>query len=144
MRSVLFLIVVFALMSSKIKAQDLDVYQWKNRIILLKSNTFESDWLQAQLKRLNADRTQLKEREVLLLIITDDLVYNDRKQIMDLSADTIISTYDLSDFNGLVLIGKDGGLKLKEAFIVNPKEIFSLIDSMPMRKTEITDSKGID
>ncbi len=144
MRSVLFLIVVFALMSSKIKAQDLDVYQWKNRIILLKSNTFESDWLQAQLKRLNADRTQLEEREVLLLIITDDLVYNDRKQIMDLSADTIISTYDLSDFNGLVLIGKDGGLKLKEAFIVNPKEIFSLIDSMPMRKTEITDSKGID
>ncbi len=126
------------------KAQDLDVYQWKNRIILLKSNTFESDWLQAQLKRLNADRTQLKEREVLLLIITDDLVYNERKQIIALSADTIISSYDLSDFNGLVLIGKDGGLKLKEAFIVNPKEIFSLIDSMPMRKTEITDSKGID
>jgi hypothetical protein len=144
MRSVLFSIVVFALMSSKIIAQDLDVYQWKNRIILLKSNTFESDWLQAQLKRLNADRTQLEEREVLLLVITDDLVYNDRKQIMDLSADTIISTYDLSDFNGLILIGKDGGLKLKEAFIVNPKEIFSLIDSMPMRKTEITDSKGID
>lgn len=144
MRSVIFLIVVFALVNSKIQAQDLDVYQWENRIILLKSNTFESDWLQAQLKRLNANDGELKERQVLVLVVTDDVVYDESKQVTDLSAETIISNYELSNFDGLVLIGKDGGIKLKEAFIVNPKEIFSLIDSMPMRKTEITDSKTID
>ena len=37
----------------------------------------------------------------------------------------------------LILLGKDGGIKLKRNDRVKFEEIFSLIDSMPMRKDEM-------
>jgi hypothetical protein len=37
----------------------------------------------------------------------------------------------------LILLGKDGGIKLKRNDRVKLEEIFSLIDSMPMRKDEM-------
>ena len=36
-----------------------------------------------------------------------------------------------------VLIGKDGGVKLRQEELVRPAELFALIDSMPMRKHEM-------
>ena len=61
-----------------------------------------------------------------------------------LQADSIVTKYGLSNFEGLVLIGKDGLEKLKEEFIVNPATIIDLIDSMPMRVTETRRAKKID
>jgi hypothetical protein len=129
---------------TKIYSQDLTDYQWKNRIILLKDTNLDSDWLQAQLKRLNSRQKEFLNREVLFLLLTDTSVYNEKREVMTLQADSIVSNYGLTNFVGLVLIGKDGGTKLKEEFIVNPSTIIKLIDNMPMRKTEISDSKKID
>lgn len=131
------LILLFILVSSMAMAQDLDTYQWKNRIILLKESDMESDWLKAQVKRLQSDMGKLNERQLLIFIISDELVYDIERNTVDLDAQTIIQQYGLDTFNGLALIGKDGGVKMKEAFIVNPKTIFELIDSMPMRQAEI-------
>ncbi|MEL6305474.1 MAG: DUF4174 domain-containing protein, partial [Bacteroidota bacterium] len=41
------------------------------------------------------------------------------------------------DFEGVLLIGKDGGLKFQAPFPVDPKTIFDRIDSMPMRRAEM-------
>ncbi|MEP3208529.1 MAG: DUF4174 domain-containing protein [Maribacter sp.] len=123
--------------SSEIQAQDLTNYQWKNRIILLKDTDLDSDWLQAQLKRLQSNSKELLEREVVLFLLSDNFVYDEKRLKTNLQADTIISQYGLSSFEGLVLIGKDGGIKLQEEFIVNPTIIIELIDSMPMRMSEM-------
>ena len=40
-------------------------------------------------------------------------------------------------FTGIVLIGKDGGVKMKKEFQVDPKTVFTLIDGMPMRRAEM-------
>lgn len=42
-----------------------------------------------------------------------------------------------TNFEGVLLIGKDGGIKLKKPFIVKPQTIFDLVDSMPMRRAEM-------
>ena len=123
--------------SSEIQAQDLTNYQWKNRIILLKDTDLDSDWLQAQLKRLQSNSKELLEREVVLFLLSDNFVYDEKRLKTNLQADTIISQYGLSSFEGLVLVGKDGGIKLQEEFIVNPTIIIELIDSMPMRMSEM-------
>lgn len=120
-------------------AQDLDTYQWKNRIILLKETNLDSDWLNAQAKRLQSDFGELNKRELVVFIVADEKVYDLEHNETDLNADTITEQYSLGDFQGLVLIGKDGGVKLKEAFIVNTKTIFELVDSMPMRQQESKD-----
>lgn len=138
MRVLVALAIFFSLMgSAKTLAQDLGTYQWKNRIILLKDANLESDWLQAQLKRLGSNPQELLDRDLVLFLLTDELVCNTSKEPVDLKAETIITYYELDGFEGLVLIGKDGGLKLKEEFIVSPTKIFELIDGMPMRISEM-------
>jgi hypothetical protein len=37
----------------------------------------------------------------------------------------------------LILVGKDGGIKLKRSDQVDLREVFELIDSMPMRQNEM-------
>lgn len=127
------------LFSTMLLAQDpdLNTYQWKNRIILLKEADLDSDWLRAQIKRLQSDIGKLNERQLLVFIVSGEAVYDIEGNSTDLNAQTIIEQYGLDTFNGLALIGKDGEIKLREDFIVNPKTIFELIDSMPMRQAEI-------
>jgi len=145
MRALGFLIVLFFLFGSlKGQAQDLDVYQWKNRVILLKDSSLDSDWLQAQLKRLKSNAQELLEREVVLFLVNDKAVYDGMLSKTELQADSIITKYELSNFEGLVLIGKDGTTKLKEEFIVHTSDILELIDSMPMRIREIETINKID
>lgn len=133
----ILVICIFLSASSRIYGQDLAGYQWKNRIILLKDTNLESDWLQAQLKRLQSNSKELLEREVLVFLLSDNFVHDDKSAKTSLQADAIISNYGISNFEGLVLIGKDGGIKLKEEFIVNASRIIELIDSMPMRMAEM-------
>lgn len=131
------LIIFLTLLCSKTTAQDLDTYTWNNRIILLKESNLESDWLKAQVKRLQSDLSELNDRQLVVFILANGLVYDLEQNETDLNAKIIEEQFALSNFEGLTLIGKDGGIKLKEAFIVNPKTIFELIDSMPMRKNEM-------
>ncbi len=131
------MIIFLLLLSVNVVGQDLDTYQSKNRIILLKESNLDSDWLKAQVKRLKSDIGELNERQLVVFIISNNVVYDMEQNTTDLDAAKIIEQYGLTNFKGLALIGKDGGVKLKEAFIVNPKTIFELIDSMPMRQVEI-------
>jgi hypothetical protein len=48
----------------------------------------------------------------------------------------------LNNNDNIILIGKDGTIKGKWEKKVSVKEIFDLIDSMPMRKAEIRRRKG--
>jgi len=130
------LFVVLLMIGSNTVAQDLENYQWKNRIILLVEENLDSDWLKGQLKRLQSDIGELNERQLLVFIISDGVVYDIEENQTDLNAQTILEDYELTDFEGFALIGKDGGVKMKEDFIVNPKTVFELIDSMPMRRSE--------
>ena len=128
------LIIFLTLLCSKTTAQDLDTYKWNNRIIILKESNLESDWLKAQVKRLQSDLSELNDRQLVVFILTNGLVYDLEQNETDLDAKIIEEQFAISNFEGLMLIGKDGSIKLKEAFIVNPKIIFELIDSMPMRQ----------
>jgi len=144
MRIVLFLLFLFGLSSTLVIAQDIDVLTTEKRIILLKSESRDSDWLHAQIKRLTTDRMALEERQALLLVLANNEIYDDQGRVTNLNAAALINQYELLDFEGVVVIGKDGKIKLQQGFIVNPREIFSLIDNIPAIEPEQTDSKTID
>ena len=133
---ILFAFTLF-LGSAELFSQDLDTYQTTKRILLLKDTNLDSDWLKAQLKRLKSNTDQFTEREVFILLLTDKFVYNENQVLVDLKADEVIAKYKLSDFEGLVLVGKDRKVKLQVEFIVSPTKILDLIDSMPMRMAEL-------
>ncbi len=125
-------------------SQDLEDYQWKNRIILLKDNNLSSDLLQKQLMQFEVKKDELDERNVLVFCLIENTVYDSKLVKTALKGKTLISQYALSDFKGLLLLGKDGGIKLKKEFIVKSSEIFKLIDGMPMRIIEMRENKKID
>jgi len=117
-------------------AQGLEKYQWEYRILLLKDTRPNTDALLEQLEKLDSNSGALVDRDLKIFILTNEiLTINGKKS--EISASKIIKEYRLKHFKGVVLIGKDSGLKMKEPFVVAPEKIFALIDGMPMRKAEM-------
>jgi hypothetical protein len=120
-----FFLIISLLVSGFANAQDLDSYLWKNRVIVLFKDDNNSKWKNQQ-DLLKDYSEELIERDIVVL------------EPEGKTKSKWLAMYDLeSNFNGLVLIGKDGGLKLKEKFLVQPQTIFALVDTMPMRRGEI-------
>lgn len=120
------------------KAQSLDNYHWKNRILLLVDASPDTETLKKQLAELTSDKKALKERDILIFRVTPDAIYISDGDLSQLKAEKIYEDYGLAaSFKGTLLIGKDGSIKLKERFQVSPQQIFDLIDGMPMRKAEM-------
>ncbi|MCP9199477.1 DUF4174 domain-containing protein [Gramella sp. GC03-9] len=124
-------------MSQSIFSQSLDEYQWKNRLVLVFTEEAENTLLQKQVKLFKQKQEEFKERKLKLIHIIPG------KQLELFPAQTAWQDSELfqqkkkdSDFE-IVLIGLDGGAKFRETKIVQPKEIFDLIDSMPMRQPEM-------
>lgn len=122
-------------------AQSLADYQWKNRILLLVDANSNTDALQSQLAELTSDKTALKERDLLIFRVTPDAVYASDGNTSKLKAVNIYDDCGLDlDFKGTLLLGKDGGVKLKKPFEVSSQAVFDLIDGMPMRRSEMRES----
>ena len=125
------------------KAQHLDDYRWGNRILLLIDKNSDTDAVIAQMENLGAENGALTERDLIIFIVTPDLVYTTEGAKTKINSEKLYKDCDLEiDFTGVVLLGKDGGVKMREPFEVAAETIFALIDGMPMRRSEIRNSKG--
>jgi len=121
-----FLLGIFLIMTTSCFSQNLKDYRWKNRLVILVGDKNEPLFKKQEEKLIKLQK-ELDTRQIILFQGNSEI-------INQLSAD--------KTFHGLILIGKDGGVKLKEQFIVEPELLFSLIDGMPMRRAEIKQNKG--
>ena len=129
-----FLIILFPLimaLSTTASAQELSDYKWKSRIILLMNG--ESSRAKEQIALFKDIEKELTERDLVVFRYSNNKVLDIDGGITSLKPNSV----PYQDYNGLLLLGKDGGVKLKKEFIVQPDEIFELIDSMPMRRAEM-------
>lgn len=114
-------------------AQELRDFKWKKRIVLLADYGNNPEKSELQLKMFKAKSNEMKERDLILF------VYNG-KDVMDIDGTLTNINMDntpYNDYQGVILIGKDGGVKLRKKFVVEATEIFELIDQMPMRRSEM-------
>ncbi|MFT6935127.1 MAG: hypothetical protein ACJAUQ_001520 [Maribacter sp.] len=126
-----------------VHGQNITNYQWKNRLLFFVDKTIKKPTMCSQLKSFLKKADELDDREILIFQLTpkEVILYNGAD--CKLSPDAIYHHLSISkSFKGALLIGKDGGIKLKTTFEVQPEVIFSLIDGMPMRKSEIKKTKG--
>ena len=75
----------------------------------------------------------------LLRAQVDALAERDIVVLSDLDADTpspLRQGFQPGGFR-IVLVGKDGGIKLEQEEVLDPETLFSLIDGMPMRRNEM-------
>lgn len=124
-------------------AQNLSDYQWKNRLVILVDEGLETEAIRSQFKAIVSKPDELIERDILLFQLTPKTIVLSNGEKAKLSVNETYSSLSIpKNFKGILLIGKDGGIKLKKPFEVNTADIFALIDGMPMRKSEIKKSRG--
>ena len=102
-------------------------YRWENRIIVIDEQLEDSA---QQLKAFLMQDEALQDRDLLIFLKSGS-------ELICKSADkpTVVDTRNR--FSGVVLIGKDGGIKLQRDRVVATQVIFDLIDAMPMRQSEM-------
>ena len=108
-------------------AESLNDYLWKNRVIITFSNTEKNLQRRLFMQQINQYQCEYKKRDLVHI----DLIQG-TDQYIRLSKKYSISGHDFK----LLLLGKDGEVKLNTSSI-DLTEVFSLIDTMPMRKREM-------
>ena len=122
MRTVFLIIAICT--AAQLFSQDLSNYRWEKRLVILVSPDLDSHLIREQLLLLEKEATELEERDMLILKIPPNSEALDKFKLRE-------------SFEGVLLIGKDGGLKSRYDLLVKPKTLFDLVDSMPMRRAEM-------
>lgn len=128
---------LFLLYSATMSCQSLNDYRWTNRIILLGETSTKFNLAKEAYLELSKKANELKERDLLVFFIYNNTLFNEKGELLELKPYLKLH----QNFEGVVLIGKDGGIKLKEPFPISTEKLFTLIDGMPMRKSEIQNRK---
>lgn len=114
--------------------QSIQGFEWQHRIILIKEEVTCDEQVTATLLSAKA---AIDERHILwFLICNEQLQTNYSGALGEQFVANTIDGYFIRDDVTVILIGKDGGIK-RRTDSLNLDELFALIDSMPMRQSEI-------
>jgi len=126
-----------------LNGQNLEQHEWKDRILIINAESEASKTYQNQIEELRNSSSALKERKLVIYQVIGnkyELVDFDTKEIKaggkiseNMGVDILTDTVPFE----IILIGLDGGIKLRKADIIRKEELFNLIDSMPMRSSEL-------
>ena len=103
----------------------LEEYLWQKRpVIVFADSEFDPSFVE-QIELLEAGLEELEARDVVILKDTDPTLTSElRKELRPRGF-------------AIVLIGKDGGVKLRKASPWDVREISRVIDKMPIRQQEM-------
>ncbi len=132
--SLILLLIGFPLMS--VHSITLNEYIWKNRVVVTFSPSKKNSERRHFLNSIKKNLCEFNSRN----IIHFDLIFNEENQEIEKIKNFFKNlSLSASEFR-LILIGKDGEIKLNSRK-TSLEEIFSLIDTMPMRQEEMLNDK---
>lgn len=111
-------------------------YKWKNRLLLIVSK--DPAFVRQQLKILDlkANQKAWDDRKLIGMILSPDR-YKVTGSSWTANAQLFNKYSDPEKSGYCLLIGLDGSIKEKSEGLISLEELFDLIDSMPMRASEI-------
>jgi hypothetical protein len=109
--------------------EDLSEFHWKKRPVLVFADSEDDPAFEAQMELLREQTVDLRSRDVVVLIDTDPAARSPLRLKMRPRGFM------------LVLVGKDGGIKLRKPRPWDVREITRSIDKMTIRQREIRDEK---
>ena len=115
--------------------QDLKEHQWENRVLLILSD--DGALVKKQIEILQKKSEGLKERKLIIYRIYPKEYF---KGINNHHASFPSNYSQLKKKKKnleIVLIGLDGGVKLRQTELLDLEKLFTLIDGMPMRRQEL-------
>ena len=118
---------------------DLSQFQWKNRLLFLFAPNRIHPLFDALQKSIAIDQAEVADRDLVVFEILES--GPSRMDMTDLDPQVAQSLRDKLEVPrgrfSIILVGKDGGIKLNRQEQTRLKDIFGLIDSMPMRREEM-------
>ncbi|UCE82998.1 MAG: DUF4174 domain-containing protein [Deltaproteobacteria bacterium] len=129
-------------MASKVEGKnsiDLSEYQWKNRLLLLFTPSLDEPRYLKLKEDISSQEEEVKDRDLLVFhILESGETKLENSPLPESSGDYLREKFSITPGAFTVLlIGKDGGVKLRSEGGVELAEIFALIDTMPMRQREM-------
>lgn len=117
---------------------DLSRYQWKNRVLVIFSDPTSTEF-KKQSQVILAQKSALADRDLVVMAIDGKTIVPLFGNVDGLQADAVRADVKAPAGNSfhVLLVGKDGLVKLRRDTAVSGPELFGLIDSMPMRSQEI-------
>jgi hypothetical protein len=107
------------------KDTDLSSYRWTHRPIVVFANSPEDVNYTRQIKMLESGLNQLLVRDVVVLTDTNPSEVSPLRELLRPRG------------FALLIIGKDGQVKLRKPFPWSVRELSRAIDKMPMRRQEL-------
>ena len=139
--TVIFLVTsAAALGPAQAMAAELSDYLWERRPLLLFAPSESDPRLVETMRRIEASRCDFADRDMVLgRIVTEGTSTLDGHVVDTSQAQRLVSEFGIGpDSFSVVLIGKDGGEKLRVANVPDLQAIYAVIDGMPMRAREMS------
>ena len=142
--TVIFLVTSAALGPAKAMAAELSDYLWERRPLLLFAPTESDPRLIETMRRIEASRCDFVDRDMVLgRIVTEGTSTLDGHVVDTNQAQRLVSQFGIgANSFSVVLIGKDGGEKLRANDVPDLQAIYAVIDGMPMRGSEMSADPG--
>ena len=147
-RSALVVIIILAtggaLVPAAAAAAELGDYLWLRRPLLLFAPSASDPRLGETVRRIEASRCDFAARDMVLgLIVTEGTSTLDGRIVDTSQARRLLSEFGIgANAFSAVLIGKDGGEKLRVNEVPDLATIYAVIDAMPMRSAEMRADPG--
>ena len=114
-----------------------EAYLWKNRLLIIIEPDVSAPEASRQMALFQKEAPENKERDLLLFFLSENKVWKDNQPVQSTASEWRNHFNIPEAFKGVILVGKDGTIKLKEATGVSLRQIYQLIDRMPMRQREM-------
>ncbi len=130
-------------------------YQWKNRILVVFSDSKDNPLFQRQMQLFFKNQEELQERDLVIFqVFEKEGIMPNQKPISSSDIEKLKKRFDFSfEYDkienksknkfAVFLVGKDGGTKLKiENETLTLEKLFGTIDAMPMRQNEMREDRN--
>ena len=116
----------------------MSLYRWQRRLLLVFAPVPQDPRLAAQRIRVAEDSSGFRDRDLTVIEVVERSVLIDRAPVRRLDSFALRSLFEVDeDEFATVLIGKDGGEKLRHEGLMPTDLLFDTIDRMPMRRQEM-------
>ena len=118
---------------------DLTQFQWKNRLLFIFAEDDSHPLYKDLQSQIVAQQAEVNDRDLIVFELpAQGPARMNTRFLNQKEADSIRDHFAVpGNAFSLILVGKDGGIKLKRSDQVDLREVFGLIDSMPMRQREM-------
>jgi len=137
MRFMLTLIAALGTVALSASAQPLQRYAWENRLVVVFADSALDPRLTEQ-RAILEDQTGLAERDLVVIEVIGDTATAVFGDAATFEAAALRTHYEVAeDGFTTLLIGKDTGVKLRQATPISSGVLYATIDAMPMRRREM-------